>query len=121
MSRIAPVATSQICLTEGDSVVIATITTTGASTTTWTVAPSPTGADRSVALIADTLVSLTALTVDLEASSDNGTTWNKYAIGVVVIGATANPVVKNVVPGLIYRVNATTVTGTSCKLCATVS
>lgn len=122
MSRIVPAVTSKICLTEGDAVVIAPlISGTGASSTTWTVAPTPAGAARSVAFIADNLTSLTALTIDLEASSDAGTTWNKYAIGVIVIGASANPVVNNVVPGLIYRINATTVTGTSGTLCAAVS
>jgi hypothetical protein len=123
MSRIAPTATSQICLSEGDSVVIGT-QASGASGVTWTV-PPPTsgGAGRDVTFTTDTVTSMTTLTTDLECSSDNGTTWNKFKTSMALIATSvgAAVVVSNVPPGLIYRINNTTTSGTSCKVLATVS
>lgn len=123
MSRIAPVQTSNICLSEGDLVVIGT-QASGASGTTWTVPPPIAGgAGRDVTFSTDTVSSMTTLTTDLESSTDGGTTWDKFKTGMTLIAAGVKNavVVNNVPPGMIYRINNTTTSGTSCSVLATVS
>jgi len=124
MSRITPVVTTGICLTEGDAVQIAAPTTTGASATTWTVPPPISGAPgRDVILVPDGLSSMTTLTADLECSSDGGTTWDKFktSLALIATSTAAAVVVSNLPPSLIYRLNVTTFSGTSAKVTASVS
>lgn len=123
MSRIVPATTSTISLSEGDSVVVGS-QATGASGTSWAVPPPTTGgAGRDVVFTTDTITSMTTLTADLECSSNGGTTWDKFKTSMALI-ATSTPaavVVNNVPPSLIYRINVTSTTGTSCSVLATVS
>lgn len=122
MSRIAPVQTTT-CLSEGDSVVIGT-QASGASGTHFGVPPpSNGGVGRDVVFTTDTISSMTTLTTDLEASSDGGTTWDKYKTGMALIASSvaAAVIVTNVSPALLYRINNTTSTGTSCSVLASVS
>ena len=123
MSRIVPVKTTGICLSEGDAVVVGT-QASGASGTTWTVPPPASGAQgRDVTFTTDTYSSMTTLTTDLECSSDAGTTWNKFKTGMALIATStgAAVVVSNVPCSLIYRINNTSTTGTSCSVLASVS
>ena len=123
MSRIVPALTSKICLSEGDAVVVGT-QVSGASSTTWTVPPPASGgASRDVVFTTDTYSSMTTLTTDLECSSDGGTTWNKFKTSMALIATStgAAVVVSNVPCALIYRINNTTTSGTSCFVLATVS
>jgi hypothetical protein len=123
MSRIVPTTTSKILLTEGDSVVIGT-QASGASGTTFAVpAPAAGGAGRDVVFTTDTVTSMTTLTADLECSSDAGTTWNKFKTTMALIATSVGAAViaTNVPPALIYRINVTSTTGTSCSVLATVS
>jgi len=59
----------------------------------------------------------TTLTVDLEASSDGGTTWGKYStntsLALVATTAFVATVVLHVVSGLLYRLNPTAYTAGS--------
>lgn len=88
------------------------ITTTGAAPA-FSIQPRQNNEDRTLALSAIGVVAEpTTLTVDLECSVDNGTTWQKYktAIALVATAVGTVAVILNVVAGLLYRINATTVT-----------
>ena len=56
---------------------------------------------------------VTTVTVDIEVSSDGGTTWQKKHTGVQLIAASVSTqaVEGNIQSGLLYRINPTTVTG----------
>lgn len=94
------------------------LTTTGVTNyATFTVEGSPNNRDHTLVLTAvgsaaPTL--LTTLTFDLEVSSDGGTTWGKYgantAIALVATAALTAKIIVNVVAGLLYRLNPSTVT-----------
>lgn len=56
---------------------------------------------------------VSALTVDIEVSSDGGLNWAKKHVGVALITASVNTQATegNMQSGLLYRINPTTVTG----------
>jgi len=68
------------------------------------------GGDRSAHLQAIKTGAFTALTVDLEESTDGGTTFNPYVAG-LDFNAAAVQKATNLVPGNIYRLNIKTFTG----------
>lgn len=65
---------------------------------------------------------VTTVTVDIEVSSDGGTSWQKKHVGVALIAVSVNTQAteSNMQAGLLYRINPTTVTaGTSVTINAT--
>jgi hypothetical protein len=56
---------------------------------------------------------VSAVTVDIEVSADGGVTWAKKHVSVALIAASVNTqaVESNLQPGLLYRINPTTITG----------
>lgn len=65
--------------------------------------------------------SVTAVTVTLQQSADGGTTWETAPNGsalALIASSTGAPVIISVVPGLLYRINATTVTGGTAQVYA---
>lgn len=109
------------------SVTGAIITTGTTLSFPFAVLPRQNNQDRTLALSAIGVAAVpTTLTVDLECSADGGTTWQKYstAIALVATAAATTKVILNVVAGLLYRINPTTVTlggtATSVSVLATV-
>jgi hypothetical protein len=100
----------------------ATGTGTGAAQV-FTVQPRPDGSARTVSFQAIPSGTFTALTANLEASSNGGTTWNTYASGGALdFKATPSQTISNLVAGLVYRLNIATFTGgTSVVINATAS
>ncbi len=95
------------------------ITATGVTNYgTFGIAGSPNNRDHTLCLVATGATALpTTLTVDLECSSDGGTTWGKYGAntGIALVATTAftAKVIVNVVSGLLYRINPTAYTAGS--------
>jgi hypothetical protein len=84
-----------------------------ASVVQFTVQPRPNAEDRNSAFTAVPNGNVTTLTVDLEVSSDGGTSWQKRTTGIALIASSTSTesVQANLQPGLLYRLNATTNTG----------
>lgn len=78
----------------------------------FTVGERPAGGDRSLTLTPVQVGGVSALTVDIEVSSDGGTTWQKKHVGVALITASVSTqaVEANIQAGYVYRVNITTLT-----------
>lgn len=89
------------------------ITATGASATIFAVQPTPDGDDRTMVFSAVGVGAVpTAITVDLEISTDGQATWQKFSTGLALVAAStpAPQKVTNVPAGPNFRINATTVT-----------
>ncbi|HEX3156785.1 MAG TPA: hypothetical protein VHV32_19305 [Candidatus Angelobacter sp.] len=56
---------------------------------------------------------VTTVTVDIEVSTDGGTTWQKKHVGVALIASSVSTQAAepNLQSGMLYRINPTTVTG----------
>jgi hypothetical protein len=69
--------------------------------------------DFNLELVAVPNGGVTTVTVDIEVSSDGGTTWQKKHVGVALIAASVSTaaVETGIQPALLYRINPTTVTG----------
>ena len=95
------------------SAVSGALTTTGADAYVFTLESSPVKQAHTLALYGIGVAAVpTALTVDLEFSGDGQLTWQKYATSKVLITGAAGTatVLTGVVTGVVYRINATTVT-----------
>ena len=92
------------------------ITTTGVSSyATFGIEGGKVARDHTLVFTAVGAVTLpTTLTFDLECSGDGGTTWGKYggntSIALIATAALTAKIIVNVVTGLLYRINPTTVT-----------
>lgn len=124
MVFVPPIGYGIITLDPGIPVVVLndTVTGIGGPGIAFTVQPRGDGADRDVELLGIPN-GVTALTVDLEVSADQGVTWQKKVVGITLIVASVSTVSKQtLMPGFQYRVNATTVTGgTSADVIASVA
>lgn len=85
------------------------------------------GGDRTLALSVIGLDAVpTTATADLECSADGGTTWQKHSNAIALAATTVATTqrVTNLVAGLLYRINLTTLTlgsATSVSVWATVN
>jgi hypothetical protein len=87
-------------------------TTTGTGTSQmFTVQPRADGSARTVALQAVPTGTFIALTANLEASLDGGTTWSAVNSSALDFHATPWQAISSLVPGPLYRVNIATFTG----------
>lgn len=89
------------------------ITATGASAQTFSPQAAGDMTDRTLWLSAVGVGAVpTAVTVDLEGSTDGGTTWQKVATGLALVtaGAATMQKVTNIVAAMLLRINPTTVT-----------
>ncbi len=122
--RIVPTQ-NLVCLQPGIATVVANnITGNGASSQLFVVPEGNVTVARSVSFTPDTLTAMTTLTVDVEASSDGGTTWTKFQTGLALIATSvpATVVVQNMNAGLLYRLNVPSgFTGTSASVSAVCS
>jgi hypothetical protein len=104
-----------------DAVLVNAATTTGAGSSFWfTVSPTPFGGRRTVTLTATGTFSVCTVTVT--SSQDGGTTVNSpYSSADTAIDIHAqNPIVlTDLTPGLIYRLNLASFTGTSITITGT--
>jgi hypothetical protein len=78
----------------------------------FTVQPRVDGSARTVSFQAIPTGTFTALTANLEASSDGGTTWNTYTGGATLnFQTTPWEQVAGLVAGIVYRLNIASFTG----------
>jgi hypothetical protein len=123
--RIVPnPANAVTALMPGAAVVVANGMVAGVpSPQLFSILAGPGAPARDIAFTPDTLNAITALTADLEASSDNGVTWTKFKVGMQLFaaGVAATIVATNCPCSLLYRLNFTTLTGTSASVTASVS
>lgn len=101
---------------------LAAASTGTANSQLFTVQPRGEGADRSLVLDAVPNGAVTTVTADLEISTDNQVSFQKFKTGLALIAASVSTaaVVNNVQSGATYRVNVTTNTaGTSVTINAT--
>src|SRR5260370_40843550 len=75
------------------------------------ITPDPGGGGKALTLQAIKTGVFSALTGDLEVSSDGGTTWGAFSPGLDFQTTSPVQVVKNVTNGFLYRFNTKTFTG----------
>ena len=113
MVFVPPIGYGIVTLDPGIPVTVLndTLTGIGGPGIVFTVGQRGEGADRDVEFVGIP-TGVTALTVDLEVSSDGGATFQKKVVGIALIaGGVSTASKQTLMPGLLYRIVATTVTG----------
>lgn len=119
MAVIPPNVLTPVTIPAGNSAtVVNAATATGtANSQIFNVQQKPDRGDLSVIFQA-IKTAITVLTVDLEVSSDGGTTWG----ALTTFDFAASPIqMYTLLPGVVYRLNVKTITGTSVTINAAVN